>query len=65
MNPTPDFKAQYHRLASRRRKKRAIGPVKHSLLVTVYFMLRDNRPYKDLGVETRDNKWSYHLWHDQ
>jgi transposase len=45
------FKAQYHRLAGRRGKKRAIGAVKHSLLVTVYFMLRDNKPYKDLGVD--------------
>ena len=48
------FKAQYHRLAGRRGKKRAIGAVKHSLLVTVYFMLRDNRPYKDLGVDYFD-----------
>lgn len=48
------FKAQYHRLAGRRGKKRAIGAVKHSLLVTVYFMLRDNKPYKDLGVDYFD-----------
>ena len=48
------FKAQYHRLAGRRGKKRAIGAVKHSLLVTVYFMLRDNTPYKDLGVDYFD-----------
>ncbi len=45
------FKAQYHRLAGRRGKKRAIGAVKHSILVTIYFMLRDNKPYKDLGVD--------------
>src|SRR5215470_12089957 len=44
------FKSQYHSLAGRRGKKRAIGAVKHSLLVTVYFMLRDDKPYKDLGV---------------
>jgi transposase len=48
------FKAQYHRLAGRRGKKRAIGAVKHSLLVTVYFMLRDNKPYQDLGVDYFD-----------
>ena len=48
------FKAQYHRLAGRRGKKRAIGAVKHSLLVTVYFMLRDNKPYKDLGADYFD-----------
>ena len=43
------FKAQYHRLAGRRGKKRAIGAVKHSLLVTIYYMLRDDKPYQDLG----------------
>lgn len=48
------FKAQYHHLAGRRGKKRAIGAVKHSLLVTVYFMLRDNKPYKDLGADYFD-----------
>jgi transposase len=48
------FKAQYHRLAGRRGKKRAIGAVKHSLIVTVYFMLRDNRRYNDLGVDYFD-----------
>ena len=48
------FKAQYHRLAGRRGKKRAIGAVKHSMLVTVYFMLRDDKPYKDLGVDYFD-----------
>jgi transposase len=48
------FKSQYHRLAGRRGKKRAIGAVKHSMLVTVYFMLRDHKPYKDLGVDYFD-----------
>ena len=48
------FKAQYHRLAGRRGKKRAIGAVKHSLLVTIYFMLRDNKPFKDLGADYFD-----------
>ncbi|HEU4345817.1 MAG TPA: IS110 family transposase [Candidatus Binatia bacterium] len=48
------FKSQYHRLAGRRGKKRAIGEVKHSLLVTVYFMLRDHKPYEDLGADYFD-----------
>jgi transposase len=48
------FKAQYHGLAGRRGKKRAIGAVKHSLLVIVYYMLRDDKPYKDLGVDYFD-----------
>lgn len=48
------FKSQYHRLAGRRGKKRAIGAVKHSILVTIYFMLRDNKPYTDLGANYFD-----------
>lgn len=49
------FKAQYHRLAGRRGKKRAIGAVKHSLLVTLYYMLRDDKPFQDLGPHHFDN----------
>ena len=45
------FQAQYHRVATHRGKKRAIGAVKHSLLTTIYFMLRDNTPYRDLGAD--------------
>jgi hypothetical protein len=47
----PDFKAQYHRLAGRRGKKRAIGAVKHSLLVTVYFMLAITGPTRILVLK--------------
>jgi transposase len=48
------FKSQYHRLAARRGKKRATGAVKHGLLVIVYYMRRDGRPYKDLGADYFD-----------
>ena len=43
------FHAQYHRIAPRRGKNRAIGAVKHSLLVTFYYMLRRGETYRDLG----------------
>jgi transposase len=43
--------AQYHHLAPRRGKKRALQAVKHSLLVTFYYMLRDGRAYHDLGPD--------------
>lgn len=47
---TPNyFSSLYHRIARRRGKKRAIIAVAHSLLVTIYHMLRDNQPYQDLG----------------
>jgi transposase len=45
------FKGQYHHVAGRRGKKRAIGAVKHSILVTIYYILRDNKRYQDLGVD--------------
>lgn len=41
--------AQYHRLAHRIGKKRAIVAVSHSVLVIIYHMLRDNQDYHDLG----------------
>ncbi len=45
------FQAQYHHLAPRRGKRRAIGALKHSLLTTIYCMLRDGTPYADLGAD--------------
>ncbi len=39
----------YHRLAGRRGKKRAIVAVAHSILVTIYSMLKNNTVYQDLG----------------
>ena len=41
--------AQYHRLARRIGKKRAIVAVSHSLIVIIYHMLLDNQDYHDLG----------------
>jgi transposase len=42
--------AQYHRLARRLGKPKAVTAVSHSLLVIIYHMLRDPQPYRDLGV---------------
>ena len=41
--------AQYHRLARRIGKKRAIVAVSHSLLIIMYHMLLDHQDYHDLG----------------
>lgn len=46
--------AQYHRLARRRGKYRAILAVAHSVVVIIYHMLRDRRPYADLGADYFD-----------
>jgi len=44
----------YHRLAGRRGKKRAIVAVAHSILVTIYSMLKNNTVYQDLGESFHD-----------
>lgn len=43
--------AQYHRLARRIGKKRAIVAVSHSVLVIIYHLLRDQQDYQDLGPQ--------------
>ncbi len=51
--PTPGtyLYAQFHRLARRRGKNRAILAVAHSLLISIYHMLRDHRSYHELGAD--------------
>jgi transposase len=46
--------ALYHRLARRRGKARARLAVAHSLLVAIYYMLRDHVPYQELGADYFD-----------
>jgi transposase len=43
--------AQFHRLARRLGKQKAVVAVSHSVLVILYHMLRDHRPYHDLGPD--------------
>jgi Transposase and inactivated derivatives len=43
--------AQYHHIARRRGKKRAILAVAHSLLVIIYHLIRDKVPYHELGAD--------------
>ena len=46
--------AQFHRLARRRGKQKAVVAVSHSVLVILYHMLRDHQPYTDLGADYFD-----------
>jgi transposase len=46
--------AQYHRLARRRGKLKAVGAVAHSVLVIAYHVLAEQRPYRDLGRDYFD-----------
>jgi hypothetical protein len=46
--------AQYQRLVRRRGKYKAVVAVAHSVLVLIYAILRDQRPYTDLGADYFD-----------
>jgi transposase len=54
-SPGTYLHALYHRLARRRGKPRAMLAVAHSLLVSIYSMLRDQVPYQDLGPDYFDH----------
>lgn len=43
------YYAQYQRLMVRKGKNRATVAVAHSMLITIYYMLKNNVEYKDLG----------------
>jgi transposase len=48
--------AQYHRLAARRGKKKAVVAVGHTLLLIVYHLLTHACPYQDLGAQYLDDR---------
>jgi|WetSurMetagenome_2_1015567.scaffolds.fasta_scaffold185011_1 transposase len=50
--------AQFHRLAGRRGKKRAIMAVSHSILVIAYHLIKSKEPYHDLGPDFLDKRKS-------
>jgi transposase len=47
---------QYHRLAPRKGGKRAIMAVAHTILVTIYHMLKNGTAYEDLGGNYYDER---------
>ena len=46
--------SQYRRLVGRRGKKRALIAVGHSILVILYYLLKEGRQYADLGTDFFD-----------
>jgi transposase len=54
-SPGTYLHAFYHRLARRRGKPQAMLAVAHSLLVSIYSMLRNQVPYQDLGPDYFDH----------
>ena len=53
--------ALYQRIARRRGKPRAMMAVAHSLLVSIYYMLRDQVAYQELGPDYFDQLQAQHL----
>jgi transposase len=53
-SPGTYLHSQYHRIARRRGKTRAIIAVAHSLVVIIYHLLRDHQSYRDLGADYFD-----------
>lgn len=45
------FAAQFQRISAHRGKKRAYVAVAHSMLITIYHILKDNVKYQDLGAD--------------
>jgi transposase len=48
--------AQYHRLAGRRGKKKAVVAVAHSILIIAYYLIKRKKPYCDLGADYFDKR---------
>jgi len=48
--------AQYHRIAARRGKKKAIVAVEHSILIIAYHIIQDKTPYHELGSDYFDKR---------
>jgi len=53
-SPGTYLHAQYHRIARRRGKHKALTAVAHSVLVIAYHILKDKRPYSELGADYFD-----------
>jgi hypothetical protein len=51
-----NLSAQYHRLARRLGKKKAVVAVSHSVLVIIYHVLQSKTPSTDLGVDYFDKR---------
>lgn len=45
------FYAQYQRISMRRGKKRALLAVAHSILIAIYYMIKEDKEYEDLGAD--------------
>lgn len=47
--------AKYRRMASRISKKKALIALAHTMLVSIYHMIKKKEPYKELGPDYLEN----------
>lgn len=47
--------AKYRRMAARISKKKALIALAHTMLVSIYHMIKKKKPYKELGPDYLDN----------
>jgi len=50
------YQAKFRRLVKRRGYKRAIVAIAHSMVIAIYHMIRDNKPYQELGGDWLDSR---------
>lgn len=50
------YQAKFLRLSKRRGYKRAIVAIAHKILVAIYHMIRDDKPYRELGAAILDQR---------
>lgn len=53
--------AQYHRLAGRRGKKKALVATAHTILVIIYHVIKEGTTYHELGADFFDRLDTEHL----
>ena len=50
------YRAKFLRLTKRRGYKRAIVAIAHTMLIAIYHMIRDDKPYRELGAPVFDER---------
>jgi transposase len=53
--------ARFRRLAARKGKKRAIVAVAHTILISLYHMLKNKQSYRELGADFLDRRHADHV----
>jgi transposase len=50
------YQAKFFRLSKRRGYKRAIVAIAHAILIAIYHMIKDDKPYHEIGAVTFDQR---------